>query len=476
MNLNKIRLFFILLSLLFLLVFIYLKVSPLGTWACNSNFSSQNHLFLGTGCFSKPSPNDRFLKEKNIKMIGDPLYFSLYSPRNFDKLNLEIKFKANLDENNPVIEAGLLVNKDLFHYQLKPVYNFWLEDYKSDWQKISQDDDIEKLLIDNCQEIPLNFCLAQYNLDKNERNYLPRFSTDKETKNIKHDLALRGHHSFYIYLKDDSDLNLKLQAKDLNLNQDKSPITIDVYSYNDLIYSEIFPDNRLEEKGSRETSDYFDLEVFLSSLPEGFYRLDLKANDDIVFNNLSIESSILSWRRRLWFYHEIDREINLLTDSKVLQVKVQNPSAFQDLIFANENLKLKELYKQYEIMNKDNNDDLYYNISFKGGGLLLEGPGVFAFSEDKLFNPNYSRLDRFYQKQAKFVFDNYEEVKRLDDGYYLANLNFDLAGVYREDNKYNLIISVPGLRVEDKRENFVEIKNIKAIFSGKTLFEKINEF
>lgn len=474
MKLKKLRLFFIILGLSFLLLFVYLKVSPLGTWICSSNFSSQNHLFLGRGCFSKPSPNDRFIKEENIKMIGDPLYFSLYSPRNFDSLDLEIKFKANLDESNPVIEAGLLVNKDLFHYQLKPVYNFWLEDYTSNWQELSLEDDIEELLISNCEDISVSYCLAQYNLDSNKGSYLPKFLIDQDMRNFNHNLALRGHHSLYIYLKDSSDLDLKLQAKDLNLNADRSPITVDVYSHNDLIYSEIFPDNRKEEEESREISDYFDLEVFLSSLSEGFYRIDLKANDDIVFNNLSVNSSILSWRRRLWFYSEINQDINLVTDSRALQVKVQNPSAYQDLIFANKVLSLNELYRQYEIITNGNN--LYNNISFKGGGLLLEGSGVFAFSEDELFNPSYSRLDRFYQKQAKFVFTSYEKVERLNDGYYVAKLNFDLAGVYREDNKYNLIISVPGLRVEDKSENFVEIESIKARFIGKTLFEKINEF
>ena len=474
MKLKKLRIFFLFLSFLFLLLFVYLKVSPLGTWECKSRFNNFNHLFLGRGCFSQPSPNDRFLDERNIKMVGDPLYFSLYSPRNFDELELEIKFKPNLDKNTPVIEAGLLVDKDLWHYQLKPVYNYWLEDYSSDWQELSLKDNVEELLKENCQEISINYCLAQYNLDQTDRNILPEFFIEREEKNINHDLALRGHHSFYVYIK--NDLDLKLEAKDLNINQDRSPITIDVYTNNDLIYTESLADDRPEKEGSGEESDYFDLDLSLASLPEGVYRVDLKANDDIVFNNLSVSSSILSWRRRLWLHESSEQNIDLVTDAKALQIKVQDPIAYQSLKFSDQDLVLDELYRQYEAILGHEYNDLTYDISLKRGGLLLEGPGVFALNEDELFNPNYSRLDRFYEERAKFVLTDYEKVKRLDDGYFLAKLKFNLAGVYREDNKYNFIISIPGLRAEDKKDSFMEIKNIKANFSGKTLIEKINEF
>ncbi len=458
MKINKIRLFFIILSFIFGSVFIYIKISPLGSWSCQSNFNRINHLFLGQSCFSKPFPNDRFNLEENLIIKGDPLYFSLYSPRNFDKLNLEIKFKANLDEKNPVIEAGLLVNKDLWHYKLKPVYNYWLEDYQNNWQELSVGDEIENILSKNCEDVPYSLCLAQYNVNED----LPKFILDKKSSIIENDLSLRGHHSFYLYLKD-SDLDLKLQAEKISLNLEDSSIELDIYSNNSLILSQMFNEE-----------EFSNISVYLAAMPEGIYRVDLKTNDNIVFNNILVNSSILSFRHRLWLYSSLDRNINLVSDSKVLQVKVQEPSAYQTLIFNDQEIKLNELYRQYEIINSDNNS--HYNITLESGGLLLETPGVLAFDSQYLFNPNYSQLNRYYQKQAKFVLFNYQKVSRLDDNYFLAELEFDLSGVYREDNKYSLIISIPGLRAEDNNDNNLEIKNIKAKFFGKSLIDKINEF
>lgn len=458
MNIRNLRLFFIVLSLIFLLFFAYIKVSPLGVWTCQSNFKRTNHLFLGNTCFSRPSPSDRFILENNLKMIADPLYFSLYSPRNFDKLNLEIKFKSSLDERNPIIEAGLLVNRNLWHYQLKPVYNYWLEDYQSDWQNLSIEDDIEKILEDNCGEIPYNLCLAQYNINQS----LPSYSLDKESKIIEQNLSLRGHHSFYLYLKD-SDLNLKLKAEKINKNLKESSFTIDIYSNNNIILSEKFKEDEFEN-----------INIYLASMPEGFYRVDLKTDDNVIFNNLSLNSSILSFRNRLWLHSSLEEDINIVSDSRALQVKIQEPLAFQTLNFNGNKLDLNELYIQYEIIN-DSSAEKYYEISLERGGLLLEGPGVFAFDSDQLFNPNFSNLNRFYQGQAKFILVDYSQVERLNDDYYLAKLEFDLLGVYRENNKYNLIISIPGLRAQDDNNNYIEIKNIKARFSGKSLTEKINE-
>ncbi len=477
MKLKKSRLILIILGFLFLGIFLYFKISPFGYWSCQANLKQANHLFLGRGCFSRPTPAERYLKEDVLKMIADPLYFSLYSPRNFDTLKINLIFKPNLSLNTPVIEAGLLVDKDWWRYQLKPVYNYWLEE-ESGWLEINkEDEDIEALLKDNCGDLAINLCLAQYNLSSEQRQLLPDLSFinfDREFKELKVDFPLRGYHSFYIYLKN-SDLDLSLTAKDLNYNQTDSPINIDIYTNDRLIFNKTWEDDRIEAVGSRQISDLFSLQLNLSSLPTGLYRIDLNVNDDIVFKEIKVNSSILAWRHRLWFYSSQTENINLFTDAKALQVKVLEPAAYQTLNFGQKQLALLELYSQTEIIQTDDSLTAIYPISLERGGILLESPGVFAFKEDLLFNPDYDRLDRFYNQQAKFILVNYQPVKKRLDGYYLAELEFDLRGVYREKNNYNFILSIPGLRVEDESEYSVEIKAIKAEFFGKSLIEKINE-
>lgn len=491
MSLKYFRLILIILASLFLLSFLYLKISPFGYWSCSANFNRSNHLFLGRGCFSLPSPKERINLSKNLQIIGDPVYFSLYSPRNFDNLKIFLVFKPKLNIETPIIEAGLLVNKDLWQYQLKPVYNYYLEEKFNNWFKFDYDKyslwhnikdlenidnndlDLELLLKQYCQGLALNLCLAQYNLVSDD--LLPSFRNyeDMEDEKIEQNITLRGHHSFFLYLSG-SQLDLKLKAKDLNLNQDKSPIIIDVYSQNILINSYNFPDDRLEVEGSGQVSDKFDLNISLSSMPPGLYRVDLKTNDDIVFTNLKTTASKLSWRNRLWFYDVNQENIDLFTDAKFLQIKVLEPAAYQTIKFGQVEKFLDKLYLQTELRQDLSNIDLIQSISLAKGGLLIESPGVFAFKEELLFNPSYNRLDRYYNKQAKFILANYELKEKRADGYLLAEIDFDLRGVYREDNYYNFIISVPGLRVEDEKEQLVEIKEIKAKFYGKNLIDKIN--
>ena len=61
------------------------------------------------------------------------------------------------------------------------------------------------------------------------------------------------------------------------------------------------------------------------------------------------------------------------------------------------------------------------------------------------------------------------------DGWYIADMNFDLNNIYRENGKQGFLLSVPGLRVDDGTEEGVEIGSIEIRLEGKSLFEKVRE-
>ncbi|MDA3803032.1 MAG: hypothetical protein PF488_04060, partial [Patescibacteria group bacterium] len=57
----------------------------------------------------------------------------------------------------------------------------------------------------------------------------------------------------------------------------------------------------------------------------------------------------------------------------------------------------------------------------------------------------------------------------------------DIKGLKREENKYNFVISIPGLELnedllDDNYKNYIEIEEIEVEFSGKSIIEKIREY
>ena len=110
----------------FILVLAFLYIVP-GV-KIKYQYSFSRPYLWGRGFFHKFGPEDRII---NNKIIGDPVYFYLRSPRNFSEAKLKIKyrFSPELIVNHDFInlEAGVLVDKDNWNYSLKPFYNNVLE-------------------------------------------------------------------------------------------------------------------------------------------------------------------------------------------------------------------------------------------------------------------------------------------------------------------------------------------------------------
>ncbi len=57
-----------------------------------------------------------------------------------------------------------------------------------------------------------------------------------------------------------------------------------------------------------------------------------------------------------------------------------------------------------------------------------------------------------------------------------ATVELDIKHAYREDGKYSFMISVPGLKAEDKVNDNLEIYSLEVKLSGRTLWEKIKSW
>jgi hypothetical protein len=210
-------------------------------------------------------------------------------------------------------------------------------------------------------------------------------------------------------------------------------------------------------------------------LKPGLYRLDFRASDDLMIKNLSINSQYLSAVHKIWV--EGDEPINLVSDASYLQLKAFNPAALQTINFDQTELEIEKIYSQYEVKSKEQGI-AWHNIHLNRGGVILENNGVFALNGEFILNPNYPRLDRstILTTNLDYVLADYKLAKPLADNWSQSNLDFSTVNFYREDGNYNLILSIPGLKLDQAASGYLEIKEIKIRFYGNSLWFKIRNW
>lgn len=482
----KIRLFFL---VLFSLVVLFLGnewLSPSGTWSCRHAFSLNK---IGSTCLGDPFPSERYAlsPDGSLLVLADPLYFSVFSPRPFQKIEVEIVYRPHLSESQAIFEAGFLADSKLWRYQLKPVYNLYLEKYINNWQVVHQDNlylfqkemtyktvsDFLKSWQDKGQDIcNQSKCLALYNISDLE---LPKikYLSNLEAYNTEQifPYQLRGAHQFYFYLTD-SNLEFKASFFDLNENKDKDDLEIILLKDSKQIEVWKISDNRDQKETSDDLSVDQSISINKEGLEKGLYRFDLRGSDDLIFKDIQINSQYLSFINKIW---PVGNEpVNLFSDAGYLQLKSLSPASFQKIIFDDKEINLNLIYRQYELRGSKEN---IHKISLEKGGIILENHGVFSSNISSLLNPDYSRLDRFTfnNDQIDFILANYQAAEVLENDWRRSVLNFDSAGFYREDGRYNLILSIPGLRFDSGSGGLVEIKEINLRYLGPSLFDKLKD-
>lgn len=450
---------------------LYMAIVPGGKITYIYDFEKDSR-FIG-----KLTPIDRV--ETSIgnsqKIIGNPVYFSLSTLRKFNQATLVLKYK-NTGEF-PLIEAGVLVDKIVWRYDLKPVENKIIDQVALVWDVIKDNGAIllqrEKKynsideFLNNMPDIDE---VALYNYDLKKEYLLNNYIAGIDEQVI--DFSLRGPYQFYTYIKDE-DLDFNFTFLDINNNKDLDPIDLHLYYDNKLIDSRHMDDDGIA-KDTGETKDERVINFKVANLPEGVYKIELRASDDIITKKITAKQSKLAFLNKIWFYKDNNTDIEIWTDSKELQAKTVNPTSLQIIKTGEKELEIKETYKQFRSVLDVATST---RIKLAKDGIILTGDGVFSFKKDSLINSNFKKVNQnldINKENVNYVLAKYAAPKE-EDGWKIAEIEFDLTKAYREDQKYGFLISIPGLTVDDDIDDYIEIGGIKIELKGKTLFEKIKE-
>lgn len=490
----KLRLFFGSVLLILILVFLYLKVVPFGHISYVRSYPET--FKSGKGFIYGFTPAERVdLKSGALpRLIGDPVYFSVFTPRTFDTARLTIKYKSHLGAAEPIIEAGVLTDKVVWSYDLKPIQNKILDSLKRTWprlengsQMLLQKDkqyanwaeleaDLKKGTLKNCPE-GINQCLATYNYNVNSQY---REKNPSNSVPLVIDTPLRGAHQLYVY---SSNQTLHLEFDFINLRQDKAadPVTVNFYSAgnNQLIDSKYLADDQKNlngpaaASGAGAASETKKIILDEKNLPRGVYKVEIKVRDDTVIKSIASSVDKLVFINKVWPV-SAGMPLSLFTDASYLQAKVYSPASRQTINFAGEDFKLEEPYKQFDLKAK--NPQAIQEIKLVKDDIILENNGVFAFNKNNLFNPAPYKIDRFFNlsDDLKYVLADYAPpLDYVEEGFKTQTVEFDTKHAYRENHKYSFMISVPGLDSGASSSGYLEIKEIRLDFSGRTLIQKI---
>jgi len=489
MNRRHIRLILLICWLFLAGLIVWFKFVPLGQATYSLSYPASPNILGAKGFIGRFTPVDRVqIKSGELaKITGDPVYFSVFTPRTFSQAKVTITYQNNLTAKTPIISAGVLVDNIVWRYRLVPLENALIDNELASWDKLRNGDIL--LLQKNkkfgsvaefltalknqnhnlCSGDILD-CIAFYNTD-GLASYLPAETLTQKIYPFQPiDIPLQGTHQFYFTYEANSKMDFAFDFTDLNLNKNSDPVVISIYKGEEKIFSQTIADGFGGESSGQVRN--FSVPVSYQAPSSGLYKLEIKAGDDIVIKKINKAPSALTAIRRLRPVNVASLPISFWTDSSFILATTNNPASLQTLNFGGHNFSLSEAYRQFEFLNKEIG---IKQVTLNHDDIILENDGVFSFAAEDFFNPEFKEIDRHFiiNSDLEYVLAKYQTPQVIDNNFKQATVVLNTKEAYREKGKYSFMISVPGLSLENKGN--LLISNIKVEFSGRTLWDKIKE-
>jgi len=490
-NISQFRLFLWLVLIIVTGWLLYMGVVPGGRISYVYDFTKPSYFIkkLTPEERVKPIVVSREIGASQV-IIGDPVYFTLRTPRKFSKAKLTLKYKNISDL--PLIEAGVLADKIVWRYDLQPIKNKIINQLTLSWQVISENgvmllqrernyNSLDEFL----NNLPEAKEIALYNYDLKKEFLLPDYEAGESGSLASSQVSLRGPYEFYTYIKAE-DLDFTFSFLDLNNNKDCDPIDLRLYYNDQLIDSRHLDDDGIATDNN-EATERGEIKLRLANLPEGAYKIEARVNDDIITKSIISEQQKLAFVNKIWLAQGSGSKLSLYTDSREINAQTINPASLQTIKItdAKKNkaetnlLKLGQTYKLHSIKV----EPFLSQIKIDKDDVILSGDGVFSFSEDSLINPNFKKVKASLdidQEGINYILARYTLPGRAD-GWEIAQAEFNLGKAYQEfySNKlvgatqYSFLISIPGLKADDGIDEGIEIGEIRVDLEGKSLWKKI---
>ncbi|HNV96757.1 MAG TPA: hypothetical protein PKL13_00360 [bacterium] len=408
-------------------------------------------------------PEHRAIKKDNYYEINDePVYFTVRSPINFNRAEVNIEFDPGEQES---ISLGYADNKEGWSYKIHTLYNETLNNIK--WPTLTdeintlwQKDENFKSIDDFYQKLQKLDGVAAHDFNLGEHFYIKDYK--KSQKQIEINNCLRGELKFYTYIKDEP-LDFTFTVYDINRTNGSDNIFIKVYNnMNKVIYSKMIEDPNKKTDGADENAKY--ISILIPNLKEGAYKIEFLTNDDNIIRNIKTSQNLFSIIDVVYlcdnpeyaykFFNLGFKTTELYAVGNTLSFYTAHKNGLQNISINGKNLSVT---KQHNWYNFENGSQMA-KIIIPKNDIKISTRGVMSFSKDTYFNPEIINLENYSESHdIKYLIAQYKIPEKTKDNWYKNTVYFDLDDAKIENGNLKFIISSPKLKFN---KGFIKIKNI----------------
>lgn len=466
----KIRL--ILLAIIFLIAGFLLStvVVPLGRTAYRQDFQNENYQRIG-----KIKPIERTLPATATgqTILGGPVYFTINQPRKFEQAEVQITYRTNQNFRHAQIELGVLNNKALWQYQLKPIQNTVIERAEKSWSKLRVGNE---LLL---QRTPKYTSIADFKRNpppfEQIATYQHEWQLEKnftlpKTGQSEIVWQLQGGYQFFT-LVGTGTLEVDFAfSKNPDLTNEATLTEVQLYQGKNLVAVSKLG----AERTAGDKAGHWSYNFQAKDLKPGYYKIVLRADNNLITDKLVLNQENISFAGRLKFAKRQAVPVELWTNSREVNLLAQTAESVGDVYLNGQRQLIFEAFKQYSYKNSARTTQ----IRLTKPGLEIAGDGVFALKENQLFDPRLKQIDSLTdldKEKIDYILARYDDTVEKD-GWKTAKANFDLRGADLDQGAYSFVLSAPGFKADDDKMDWLEIKSIEAELKGDNLWQETKTF
>jgi len=411
-------------------------------------------------------------------VIGEPTYLAVHQPGAYDELTVELTFQNTAQ---PILELGLIVNDDPIQYTLEPMENRMID--TSSWTRLEQDgttllqrvktyDSIEAFK----ENPPERKVVATYHAQLDEPYREAAYLGSNTLTTVS--ASLRGYHEYLTYIKNEP---LLLQAAFMDMNRQYGADPVELLAVNEtgeIVGSMSVADDG-ETQSTQKGSTLQNVSLVVPNLPEGVYKVILKADRDIFFRTLTTRQRYMSFVGPVFVgdevgYHQAASPVKFFTDGKHLSFETYHADAAQAVTIGSRELLLPEAQVRYDV---DVAEAGLVAVSAAAGDFFMTGDGFTAFSRTAFFNPNPVKLNwntNLDDLGVNFIFSNYTPPT-LKGNWKIARATFKIPDELKQKKNLKLVLAAPGI---ETLQNEVRVHRFELTFTRPALttsefFQKI---
>lgn len=445
--------------LILMVVLLFLAIRPFGQVTYSLSHRPGNYFI------HKLMPPERWsTSSKELVLTGQPAYFFLRPSRLFREAEIKITWQQR---QTPVyLEAGVLMDKANWQYQMAPLSNAALDqlvwptvksgDYQL-WQRrdkynswahfLSDQPDYKKLAVYHWSPTTTTVNLNDYNaLD--EWQELPGH--------------WRGPQQLALYLGQKEKLAWRLNISSdswKQLSANEKTIEINVWDYQ----------GQRRWTNKRQLSEQqVAYDILVGPWEAGAYRLEIKASPRILFK-LATKQTIFAWQGQIWPVGQLESDWQIWTDAPEVVAQTIQPASRQTITIGQKAVKIEQTYQQFTARTTGANNLL----QFKTGDIQLSGNGYFSL-KPTIFRTQPFKVDKFLAErldQVDFVVAKYQSPECLA-GQCRATAKLSLIGAdWQRGDGYKVMLAAADSQLSN--DNPLVIEQIEVKLTGSTWWQFI---